>query len=105
MKFKLLRGLHSHGGKTYQPGNVVESDTDFVARFGRLKFERLLDDTAPITQQAADQAAEAGFETVNELRDLSKMTVSQLRTYAAENEVDLGDARTKDQILAVLTAG
>lgn len=51
MRFRVLRGLHSHGGRTYEPGEVVETDVDLVllhnVPYGR-KFERL--DDAPAEQ-------------------------------------------------------
>ena len=30
-KFKLLRGIHSEGGKTYVPGDIIDSKSDLLA--------------------------------------------------------------------------
>ena len=35
--------------------------------------------------------------------DFSKMTIAELKSYAEENDIDLGNARTKTAILSVLT--
>lgn len=37
------------------------------------------------------------------MSDFSKMTVAKLKDYAAENNIDLGSAKTKTAILSVLT--
>jgi len=42
-RFRVLRGKHREGGKTYAPGEVVDSKTDLVAKLGAGKFERLDD--------------------------------------------------------------
>jgi hypothetical protein len=43
MKFKLLLGSHSDTTKTYQAGDVIESEVDLVALFGS-KFESVSDE-------------------------------------------------------------
>lgn len=51
-------------------------------------------------------AKEAGLLIMNAVTektdDLSGMTVAQLKQYAAEKGIDLGDASKKEEILAVL---
>jgi len=98
MRFKLLRGLHSHKGVTYEAGSandIVESPTDLEAQFGREKFKRLHEaDTA-----SGVAVAEAPIPDGDGLED---MTVGQLREYAEGNEIDLGEARKKDEIIAVI---
>jgi len=37
------------------------------------------------------------------MSDFSKMSVSKLREYAQDNEVDLGSSKTKTEILSILT--
>ena len=42
MKFKLLKGTHSLPGKdakVYKKGEVIETNIDLVAQFGKTKFE------------------------------------------------------------------
>lgn len=38
-KVRVLRGVHMEQGKTYSVGDIVESETDLVGRFGTEKFE------------------------------------------------------------------
>jgi len=38
-KFKVLGGKHYVGEAVYKPGDIVESDDDLVALYGRPKFE------------------------------------------------------------------
>lgn len=40
----------------------------------------------------------------NELKPLEKMTVAELKEYAEQHGIDLGDAAKKDEILAVILA-
>ena len=37
-RVKVLRGIHMEGGRTYNKGDIVESTTDLVGRFGTEKF-------------------------------------------------------------------
>lgn len=70
-------------------GNVVESDVDLVARFGEDKFRKL---------HPGDIVPEARTSGP----DFDKMTVEQLKQHAEAQEIDLGKAETKAEILAVL---
>lgn len=38
-RVKVLRGIHMEGGRTYKTGEIVNSRTDLVGRFGTEKFE------------------------------------------------------------------
>jgi hypothetical protein len=53
--------------------------------------------TYAIHKEALDKIAE--LEKENEVLKLSAMTVEQLKAYAADRKVDLGDATTKEAIL------
>lgn len=94
MRFRVKLGGHVHTDGTYyhanKPGvpSIVESDIDLVKLLGPEKFARL-DDAAP----AAPPAADANFE---------KMTVKELKDYAAANNIDLGEATLKEQIISIL---
>lgn len=42
MNFKLLSGVHAHGGRVYHPGQIFECETDLAKRFnipGSVRFE------------------------------------------------------------------
>jgi len=109
MKFRVLCGVHSEGGRTYEAGSVVNSKSD-LSRLnypGVERFERLPDGDLPKSDPAeVAAAAQAGYDTANEMQSkkdsLDGMTVEELRKFAEGKEVDLGKARTREQILAVL---
>lgn len=110
-----------------EPGNnIVRERRDLVAMFGADKFQRISGDPSVVDPSTADlnllraneqlvQENEARMNRILELEaqlglqnapttepGLAGMTKAQLVTYAEENEIDLGDARTKDDILAVI---
>ena len=41
MKFKLKGGSHTEDDKTYSKGDVIITDRDLAAKFGKRRFERL----------------------------------------------------------------
>lgn len=92
MKFKVLHGLHYEGknsdgkAKCYKRGDVVDSASDLDKKFnspGSIKFERVPDSTAVTV--AEPELAE----------QLEKMTVPQLREFAAEHEIEIDSAYSK----------
>ena len=105
MKFKVLRGMHAEGGRTYEVGSIVDSASDlctlnYVSSAPR--FQRVESDPEEVSA-----AALKGYDTINEMQPAKKdaldgMTVEELRKFAEESEVDLGKAKTREQILAVL---
>ena len=111
MKFRILRGIHSEGGQTYGVGSVVDSKSD-LGRFNSSpdepRFERVFSD--PEETRAAAMAgcpelqpkAAAVAEQPAAKDAFDGKTVEELRGLAEEMEIDLGKARTRDQILAVL---
>lgn len=90
-KFRLKRGVHVEGGKTYYaPNAVIETDCDLMnGGRNRKKFEKLTD-MVPIT------------ETVESSTDLKRMTVADLRSLAEREGIDLGDAQLKDEIVETI---
>lgn len=94
MKFQLLAGRHITGQKEerriYRIGDVIESDDDLVKRFGGDKFQRVDDDA-----KATD---------VNDSRraTLEAMTLKELRKFADDEEIDLGGASRKNEIINVI---
>jgi len=70
MQFKVLRGIHSDGGRLYAPlahdgsptpgtvGDIVETDTDLVRKHGAAKFKQI-HDPEPV-DEPVDPASEYG---------------------------------------------
>ena len=97
MKFRILHGQHIAGkdengkrivyrgadGKGHS-GDVFESEFDLVARFNDPRME----------QQK--------FERVFHEDPLDSMTVKQLRQLAEDEEIDLGSATAKNDILRIV---
>ena len=106
-KFKVLRGLHSEGGCTYQPGDVVDSASDLSRhnRPGSRKFEKVEGDV-PSSIEAVQVAAEKGFNSSEEpaVVPLEHLTLKQLKDLASEWEIDLGSSIKKDEIISTLRA-
>lgn len=143
-KFRLMNGRHSQVDadgvrrRYYSRDperNIVESDQDLEARFGRRKFQRLgqkeesLEDKviqlekalkkanariaelenqgdapggkAPEDENAPEADLPTGDDT-GRLKELHAMTVDSLREYAEAEEIDLGDARLKDEIVQAI---
>lgn len=89
-KFKLVRGRHSDGTKTYNPGDIIESPTDLSAHDPQqLRFVPILEKTNVV-------------ETKNETTDdgFKEMTVVELRSYAEEGDIDLSGCHSKAAIIA-----
>lgn len=100
MRFEIIAGRHyvgpiqssDNGGMDYRTpqsiddghSHIVESDTDLVEEFGRNKFVRLPDESLPIDD------------------GLEKMTIVELKEWAASEEIDLGGLTKKSAILAVI---
>ena len=89
-RFRLLRGIHNEGGKTYKPGDVFDSASDLGRhnRGGGIRFEKLTE-AVPISETPTND-------------DLSRMTVPSLRELAEREEIDLGQAVLKDDILETI---
>ena len=79
--------------QSFDAGQIVENDHDLQVRFGRNKFERLYEpnERPPAAKNAAPPPDE--FES---------MTLADLRDHAAAEEIPLGEATTKREIITVL---
>lgn len=73
----------------------VKSEIDLVRRFGGEKFEL-------VNQSMMEYLGEQYREQSKQEADLSAMSVQQLKAYAEENNIDLGDNQRKDQIIAAI---
>ncbi len=97
-KFKIIRGVHSFGGKTYTSGiegqNIIETEENLLLRNNpsgiRPRFV-LLNNFAPISENQED---------VDD--NLENQTVAQLRQFAEEGGIELGTATRKDEILSTI---
>lgn len=92
-KFKLMSGVHAEAGNVYKRGDVFESKTDLRAHNKPGEPERYI-----FLSEAALQAESQAKE--DESDALKEMTVAELRSYAAEGEVDLSGAYNKADIIA-----
>jgi len=92
-KFKLLSGIHNEGGNTYYAGDIIDSKSDLLKHNvsgSSPRYEKAAESTPSSVQSRTDQ--------------LDAMTVSQLREFAEAEEIDLGEATKKAEILAVIYA-
>lgn len=98
--FRLNRGRHSEGRnedgspKVYVRGDIIESTTDLEkhnTKGAPQKFTRVRPGTKP--EQTPQETEREDFE---------RMTVSQLKQLAADEEIDLGEAKTKQEIINAL---
>ena len=86
-KFKLLRGFHREGGRTYEPGEIIDSKSDLSRHNSR----------NPHRPQKFQKLEEADSEPV-----LESMTVLELRKLAEREEVDLENVIKKDEIIQTI---
>ncbi|WP_405930325.1 hypothetical protein [Streptomyces sp. NBC_00827] len=96
MKHITMKTLYASATRSVQAGQTAEfedAEADALVAGGYGVYEG---DTRPRPRQVE----------VVELKDkpLEKQTVDQLTAYAAEHEIDLGDATKKADILAAITA-
>lgn len=110
MKFRMIRGRHSDTTGRYIKGDVIESDIDLAAKFnspGSIKFVKVSDDT-PATDPSAKKSDLPDVDSEDEGEipaQYSNYTVAELRTIAEDEEIDLGGATKKSEIVAKLEEG
>lgn len=61
-------------------------------------------DLVDIPVEVEETFDEEELEEVDETVDFSTFTIAELRDYAEEHGIDLGDAKKKDDIVAVLSS-
>ena len=106
--------------KVYEAGNIIESEGDLVEKFGTEKFERVdrrgrsySEAEVPVQRQPRMNRADAEPEPIvrsdvavleagDEEVDLEAMKLDELRAFAAEEEIDLGTATRKDDIIKAI---
>ncbi len=99
-RFKVLVGRHAEGGEVYSAGDVVDSATDLnlMNSPGSVKFEQLHGDE-PIEEAIVADVAETAESKPDAY---NTMSVSELREYAAEEEIDLEGIRLKADIIEAI---
>lgn len=123
MKFKLLSGIHVDNDKTkgatksnpegervvYTAGDVIESDIDLAATLNpkdpsmRRKFERVHDLTPAGPGVGRRESATATIPPID-MSLLAAMSVKELQSFAAEEEIDLKGCAKKEDILKIIQA-
>ena len=76
----------------------AQVDADTVKRLMAKGMVKQFDPPEPEPEAKAEPDLDAGDTPV------ARMTVGELREYAAEHDIDLGDATRKDDILAAIAA-
>lgn len=76
----------------------AQVDADTVKRLMAKGMVKQFDPPKPEPEAKAEVGPDAGDTPV------ARMTVGELREYAAEHDIDLGDATRKDDILAAIAA-
>ncbi len=118
-RFRINYSIHSDTdprtlvNTIYHKGSVFEStielDKEFNTDPAKPKFTRV-DNSVPLTYNtptsktdtAPTPKVETNESSTNKDDTLSSMTVEELRQYALSEEIDLGKAKTKAEILAII---
>lgn len=103
--------------KTYPQGSIVNSDVDLVKKHGE-KFQYVSGNERPLRAPGPDAQSrreeqeeklgvvhvpgESDESEEDEGDDLESMTVADLKAYAGDNEIDLGGAHKKDDIIQAI---
>lgn len=94
MKFKLIRGVHQEGGKTYSSGvegqDIIETDND-LSKFNdsvRPRF-MVIEELAAVSQQTGSDVLRA-------------KTAKQLQAFAREEKIDIGDTTDKQELFNII---
>lgn len=102
-KFRLLRGTHQEGrGKdavTYQATRskkpIIHTDLNLAKMFGADKFAKVKGASDPDEDEEEDEEEDED----DEVSKFEGMSVAKLKKYATANEIDLGDATKKADII------
>jgi len=93
MTFEVTGGLHVEpDGRIYKRGDRFQSRLEMDKLFG-IKFRRT---------DAGDSSPTAAAPEVEEFGDIEAMTLEELRQFAEGEEIDLGDAKKKADVLRVI---
>lgn len=95
-RFRLNSGIHSEGGKTYTPGDVFESASDLSAHNVRGDLPRYERVTSSIALSHGEKPADRDPLGIHHL------SVPELKKWAENEEIDVGDATRKSQITKII---
>ena len=103
MKVEMLRLMCSPTYGNRQPGDVVDMDEAEALKRIENGDCRALEESSGRGRRgrASKSSAPAG---VPDEKPIEKMTAEELKTYAAAQEIDLGDATKKDDVRAKIVA-
>ncbi|MCR8983270.1 hypothetical protein [Brevibacillus laterosporus] len=93
MKVKVLDIPIRYGHNTYRMGEVFEIEEEY--------FRGIEELVVPQASEESQEPEAFPLEQIEE-KSLDKMTVAELKEYAIQHEIDLGEATKKDDILAVI---
>jgi hypothetical protein len=93
VRVKILRTIANATGN-HQAGAIVDMPDEAAA------VRIAAGHAAPVDQPPPPPAEDD--DPATDPKPVDKMTVDELRTYAAEHDIDLGDAKKKADILAVI---
>lgn len=99
-RFKLLRGAHADDSGVHEMGEVFDTDQDLnlMNAPGGIKFEQVSKEE----EAAAEPPPPKDDVPPDTGDDLEGMTVSELKSFAAEEEVDLTGVSRKADIIAAI---
>lgn len=93
MKVELLKNV-KYQGEPYRKGQSIEADPNDIPE---MIAKKVISEDTEIPEVAEVQGEPEPKET-----DIEKMKVTELKEYAEENGIDLGDATKKDEIIEVI---
>ena len=91
--FEVMGGLHADGDSVYKRGDQFESELEMDKLHGD-KFRRVSENEPAV---AAPMREDDDFNS-----DLKKMPLEELRQFAEGEEIDLGEAKKKADVLRVI---
>lgn len=104
-RFRLLVGRHGEGDRRYKPGDVIETKSDLLKLNspGSTKFALL--ESVPVAEP--HEAKKSGkkskkAEPVHGSATLDAMSIEELQAMAEAEEIDLGGATRKDEIIDII---
>lgn len=110
MKFKVLRGSHTEGGRRYSKGDIVDSASDLskynspgATKFAKVaEAEPAVSATVSVVPPLAEPVSlEADGESYTR-DELAGFSVAELREIAEDLEVDLGNVSKKADIISTI---
>lgn len=103
-EYEVLRGKHvDEFGVMHGPGETFLSNVDVVKRFGSEKFRKVGNKPVPEGYGEKEATAESNRQVAeNEAAKediLTSMTIEELKSVAAEEEIDVSDCKKKDDYI------